>query len=351
MRDLEESFRHAGLNVAHSRFNWSGANSIEERYWAAERLCSHIVAIKGYQRPHLIVGHSHGGNVALEALELYYRRGHRSPPALATMATPFLFMDKVPHRRDLWLAGPVEFMCLAGFAYSLLAALLPASAGTQPYFTIAVAALSVAVASACTISLGLPPKNTWKWSACSKVWDPETRLLVLRGTEDEAGFALTLSLLAIRLIDLIGIVYTLARALIDFVAILCLLAIPLMLASAFLIDTLIGGNRAISGWIVSGLIPLLPVAGTIAFYIGLMVAIRLIIPALAKASFGWELVKGSGALSVSANSVPDGAAKLTVKTLSRAQHRSLLSLHSIHDHNEAAPAIAMWASEIWYPSP
>lgn len=347
VRALDECFEGAGLNIAYSRFNWSGANSIEDRYWASERLCSQIVRVRSWGKPHLIIGHSHGGNVALEALELYCKRGHEEPPALATMATPFLFMEKVPHRRDFWLAGPVEFLCLAGLAYWLLISPLSALFAGLPFLAVPVAIMGLALAGVCTILLGTPPKNTWKWNACSRVWDPGTNLLVLRGTEDEAGFALTLSLLAIRLTDLIAIVYTLARALIDLIAILCFIIIPMTLAGAFAFDIVLGGDRAHSGWIVTQLRALLPLAGTIAFCIGLVVAIRLIIPALAKASFGWELIRGPGALSVSANSVPDGCANLTVRTLSRAQHRSLLSLHSLHDHREAAPAIAEWAAGLW----
>ena len=71
-------------------FPWTGANSVDERYVAATALAKHIGTVArnwpGYS--HLIVAHSHGGNVALQAIAS--QPGQATVDALVCLNTPFV---------------------------------------------------------------------------------------------------------------------------------------------------------------------------------------------------------------------------------------------------------------------
>jgi hypothetical protein len=73
-----------------SAFLWSGANSIEERLRATDRLAKVIdESVAGSQEAsHFIIAHSHGGNVALDARQAMSGNAHCVH--IITMATPFL---------------------------------------------------------------------------------------------------------------------------------------------------------------------------------------------------------------------------------------------------------------------
>ena len=76
-----------GLSARVSSFTWSGANSVRERDKAARQLAEHIRA-KQTEYPgsrQVVIAHSHGGNVALRALD---QIGDEIP--LITLATPFV---------------------------------------------------------------------------------------------------------------------------------------------------------------------------------------------------------------------------------------------------------------------
>ena len=80
-----------GLSAQISPFTWSGANSVQERDKAARRLAEDIRA-KQSEYPNsrqVVIAHSHGGNVALRALDkLEVTR--QENVFVATIATPFV---------------------------------------------------------------------------------------------------------------------------------------------------------------------------------------------------------------------------------------------------------------------
>ena len=68
---LTAALSKRGLSAQMSPFIWSGANSIRERDKAARELAEHVRA-KQLEFPHstqVVIAHSHGGNVALRALD------------------------------------------------------------------------------------------------------------------------------------------------------------------------------------------------------------------------------------------------------------------------------------------
>jgi len=79
-----------GLSAQISPFLWSGANSVRERDKAAHELVEHIRA-KQSEYPsstQVVIAHSHGGNVALRALNQLGVT--RNKIFIATIATPFV---------------------------------------------------------------------------------------------------------------------------------------------------------------------------------------------------------------------------------------------------------------------
>jgi hypothetical protein len=79
-----------GLSARISPFLWSGANSVRERDKAAQELAEHIRA-KQFDHPgsiQVVIAHSHGGNVALRALDQPGVTGDEI--FITTIATPFV---------------------------------------------------------------------------------------------------------------------------------------------------------------------------------------------------------------------------------------------------------------------
>src|SRR5262245_16158867 len=75
-----------------SRFEWSGSNSFAARRQAAVDLADYLEkeVARAPHSAHVIIAHSHGGNVSLEALGTYCGAGTRGAvKLLITMATPF----------------------------------------------------------------------------------------------------------------------------------------------------------------------------------------------------------------------------------------------------------------------
>src|SRR5262249_24527659 len=99
-------------------FRWSGANSVFHRARAADNLHS-MLASDPDNANSIVIAHSHGGNVAFQAISKLGCRGARIH--LITLATPFLQVFPT------W-SGPNFWFCLLVFAgpiYQLLVSLLP----------------------------------------------------------------------------------------------------------------------------------------------------------------------------------------------------------------------------------
>ncbi|ROP44139.1 triacylglycerol lipase [Streptomyces sp. PanSC9] len=87
---LSRALSAAGLQV--SRFTWSGRNSFHARAHAARELADHLgrTAREHPGARQWVVAHSHGGNVALHAVERLRQQGQVSPVPVVTLATPFI---------------------------------------------------------------------------------------------------------------------------------------------------------------------------------------------------------------------------------------------------------------------
>jgi hypothetical protein len=86
-----------GPGVQFVPFLWSGANTIRARHEASLQLTAQLRADRERdpQVRQLVIAHSHGGNVALRAIDLL-----GEPVPLATLATPFLSIRRRALSRD-----------------------------------------------------------------------------------------------------------------------------------------------------------------------------------------------------------------------------------------------------------
>ena len=105
-RAIKAAVQH---DIEFERFEWSGSNSSMERMKAAKQLRDFVRELASGRAPVYLITHSHGGNVALEALqsdETAQRVG-----GLITLGTPFLssearrwvsFISTFPGRMSLY---------------------------------------------------------------------------------------------------------------------------------------------------------------------------------------------------------------------------------------------------------
>lgn len=116
-RSLRDSL---GPSVVFRRFRWSGRNSHTARLSAAGRLRDYLEEglLESPEATHIVVAHSHGGNVALMAVEdsnLCERIA-----GVACLATPFISVRERDIGRDLWASiRKASLVLLASVAITL----------------------------------------------------------------------------------------------------------------------------------------------------------------------------------------------------------------------------------------
>lgn len=92
---------------------WSGSNSFEARHEATEKLVTLVNDVK-YRHPHapiIIVGHSHGGSVAVAARE---KLPDATLAGVVTLSTPFLHIEYDPPKRmERYAVGGIAFAVAA----------------------------------------------------------------------------------------------------------------------------------------------------------------------------------------------------------------------------------------------
>lgn len=106
-----------GHDATFRQFHWSGANSARARREAAAELTTDLIGVieREPAARHFMIGHSHGGNVALQALNDPRIRPHMA--GVACLSTPFL----QARQRDL---GPVGLSQMASVLFAILGSLM-----------------------------------------------------------------------------------------------------------------------------------------------------------------------------------------------------------------------------------
>lgn len=308
-RALEEN-----LHIAFEPFHWSGANSVFARNDAALTLCERLKSLHSKGEQIVIIAHSHGGNVALRALELLGSDARRI--RLITLATPFLRLRATEAASSIifYLFLPIAFF-IASLGFLGRSFLLPLSDPSDPSFAQAfqLAAVHLLVAAillsalaswiAIRYFLNLSGKGRWgrhpEELANAAYYDTSSvdapQMLVLRGVDDEAGFALSSGALGSRL-SFMFVTRWIPR--LFFRAAFGLLSLVFAGWLAGLIEVATGGYV----WIM--------------YILSLWLVILIALPGMFKSVFGKELLFGSLRCEIAVDSSPDGCKHIEVMTLS-----------------------------------
>lgn len=348
-----EDFRAAllarGLRPQMKQIQWSGRNSVVERHHVARDLAKllddQVTADPSCHQ--LLVGHSHGGNIAVDSVRFY--RQSTTDIGVVTLATPFV---------DLWTAMPVRdesgytqaygrasyfrvnltqtrrtLSCLtatvvlawAGVRFGVLAPFSETSAKNWAFGgVIAATGLKMVL----SFALGWTGAGDDELMRLPRIEAPRMpgasrcRTLVLRGTDDEA--ALTLAGGSLQAI--------LGSAASRFSLILLSLLSPFALAF-----TQLPGD-----WPTRALVLL-------CFAIAVFLAGSLL-EAIGRAAAGREFLLMGGLLNVSINSAPDTDGGENVKTLAGSPAKGWAEKryrfkHGLYAHRDCVPAIINWLAE------
>jgi predicted esterase len=357
-KQLEERLA-GGVRYAIEVFCWSGANSIRERERATQELNQLLLA---QQARHpgarlLVIGHSHGGNVALKAGYLTEQAGGKLD--IVTIATPFL---QIAERGASWQAAIVF----------LIATLMVSGGIILAETWLARQFGNWVVLPTILIFAGALSTLPWLWTeraqaarqrllnAAELIPLRRARMLVVRGYADEAGLALSIGTAGSQLINRI---LSLPAIPVRIVASLtgrawfrlisewpfawspsiraaggcgmllfwggCLLIVGLIVSAMShmpnVMGVLTGDRRAILSWVV-------PPAAMLAL---------LVLGGLALTVNGRELFRYCLTFMVTVDSVPDARGDAAVVTLKFTQDGGGLR-HSLYEDEYCAYVIACW---------
>jgi hypothetical protein len=358
---LTAALSKRGLSARISPFLWSGANSVRERDKAARELVEHIRA-KQSDYPsstQVVIAHSHGGNVALRALDQPGVTGDEI--FIGTIATPFVEILRTK-------LSPTETRRIDVMVSATTSILIPqyATEIRYTYFpTLNLNVLLFIVVLVCSLLFlllfGLRVRNTRKVDELVGLTSlsPAVRkhpLLVLRALDDEASLALAAAAISNRLSRLLERssykIWVLLRFLIIslVVFILVLIAIkffwPLddFMASAFMtrflqpiLNFLFDWSPALGKWLM------------LAFFVFLFS------PGAFNSAYGRELLPIFQGCEINSQSAPDSIDRQsefqsestptnwrTVITLHQAEEVRRGLRHGLYDDPQCAERIAGW---------
>jgi hypothetical protein len=353
-RELKRELINRGITPQLEPYVWSGSNSVltreEEACRLAKKLERQAVMDQNSCVPRVVIGHSHGGNIALNAA-----RKSRAQCYVVTLATPFL--DLIPFSTaKSWLPYSFSAFPMKNFKIRVLSFVL-----TCYIYIIALDIMGVPVRRIlesdqgswylipgifCFVVLGVIFNNVaYKYedalAQIASSYRPlheisvPTALLVLRGADDEAALMLAAgsidSLLTSPMIRLVS------------------LLIAVMVSFPVLIVVAIFGHFQYFVHVLNGtLLLFLSLAG---------------LAALGRSVFGKELAVGGATLWLNINSSPDTGGNVCIQTLSGQIGTHVRKYygpdgkeviaegyeqyrygrrHALYYHSECASAIADW---------
>jgi hypothetical protein len=372
-----------GLSARISPFLWSGANSVRERDKAAQKLAEHIRA-KQFDHPgsiQVVIAHSHGGNVALRALDQPGVTGDEI--FITTIATPFV--EILPTK-----LSPAETRRIDVMVSLTTSVLIPhyAIAINDAYFpTLNPNVLSFIVVLVCVLFFmlffRLRARNTRTVDELVGLTSlsPSVRkhpLLVLRAVDDEAALTLAAATIGNRFSRLLERSSYNISVLIRFffillvVFILVLIAISLFWsldhfmasASAFM-TRFLGFLQPVSDFMawafktrfLQFLQPVFSFEGFPAFARGLVLAFFafLFLPGVFNSAYGRELLPIFQGCEINSQSAPDSIDRQSefqsestptnwgmVVTLHQAEEARRGLRHGLYDQPQCAERIAGW---------
>jgi hypothetical protein len=196
--DLKDQLSAHGFDAEIVPYVWSGANSALERDEAARSLAIRLQEEADKGALNVVVGHSHGGNVALTAAAQYVTKPIEI--LVATLATPFIDLhpkaakgeDGYGQAMDRIHKEQLAKMTMAAFLVSSLMVLAARSFVSDDLAAWVLLITNALLAITFSNFYGrhgdlldkVPPPYA------RMVWTATVRLLVLRGIDDEAALAL-----------------------------------------------------------------------------------------------------------------------------------------------------------------
>jgi hypothetical protein len=282
---LDTALKSASLDWPIRAFLWSGANSVHDRDCAARELSQQLR--KDLQDPDataVIIAHSHGGNVALRALQHLGSTPNRV--RVVTLATPFL---RVFARKSFQLPAVLSVAIVLFLVFGLPVVLAPyvEARGLLFFVGLLICALLLGI-------LGSIVSNTSAALAIEEKANYDTkdaaasRMLVIRGVDDEASLSLAAGMVGSRLTYFVLVV-----------------ALPMLFPMTFILLTLI--------WFTSNLDDIWVIRIFESF--GLCALIFLFVPGAFKSAFGREFLVSGLVCHIVAESVPDTLGQLEAITL------------------------------------
>jgi hypothetical protein len=338
----------AGLRHRIDAVRWPGSNSVFEREKAAIALANELAAQREAEpeAQQIVVAHSHGGNVALKALHrlsLLDPSGAGRPIGVATLATPFLQIYRVPDNSPrpetyldigivlgglIWLFA-VPWLQLRGDVTVALALVLS--------FVLTFALMQVTLMPWPMGGGGRIDRPTVLATAANYSVDERhpPDILVLRGVDDEASLGLALGALVARfnhfVVALFGKLSWAIRG------------IGILAGCAALF---VGVNPAAPTDDAAPGEPFFWIIGLILFCILVAMLAGLIFMQLGKFGMSRELVWATARCDIAVNSSPDAKAGVRVVTLPQTAASERGLRHYLYDHDQCAAAVAEWAGEL-----
>jgi hypothetical protein len=321
-----------GIDATFRRSLWSGANSLEERALAARRLAARLAAqgLQGAGRRRIVIGHSHGGNVALKAIEALEAP---SRVELISLATPFISLGRRPLSKA-YVGLLVATIFLGNFALVEIAERLSGSRLQE-------GAILAGGAVVLALALGLL-FTAFKWREgalrASHSGRSEVPTLCVRGVGDEASLGLAFGAFGAELAHLLTRVLGAAalgleplRRRLARVRRLRALEEPGVFYTGVLWASIFVwvGTRPQSTIVLYWLAGL-----AIAFWITSAVVVGVSLSIL-----GRELLFSGVGLIASVESVPDGADNVTAVTLSPP---ATGLRHILYENPQCVPELAGW---------
>ena len=337
-------------------FKWSGGNSAGARHRAVRLFRTYLRrAFKDDPTAcHLIIAHSHGGNIALE--------GSRSFPiaGIATLATPFLTVRplRLTIAENWFLNGALWgliqlplLLALGGLYFYRMQ--LPI--GIEPPDWLIALFFLLLLPLIFTLGVGdliraLPPTPSHDDSEHSSLEATETPILVLRAHGDEAAWALGLARTGA---EVSGFAWKVLRHILSVLSPVVerLLAWPIDVRGGVI---LLWYAVALYVLIIEGIMgrsPLATIFGILMCYpgavLGLCTSLLILLAAsLYSLAFGWDMLGLAFSADIGVDARPSGALHIQEVVLPLRKDAKWRGLrHSLYEFPSVVQSLAEWISE------
>ena len=337
-----------GTNVLFREFHWSGCNSIMARENAASTLANDLdrSRIEYPLLRYAVIGHSHGGTVALSALR---RTSAISGTWLfVSLATPFMHFDIentqtpiIAKIHALFRSSTVIlFITYIALFLNSMFHLFPAIHELFPYqypflllsYVVFLLSMFVIVFGAISIS---PPSTT------TDVPSPIS-CLILRSFDDDVAHVLFASVIARRLFSFVFSFF--------FEGVFIFAGLNLFLFAHVVLFWLTGTDIEVINMMTTAtreslqydMMVTIPVT-TFVLQSNVIVAIvSMSFIAVARMANGWEMAFCGLQTQINVHTSPDVIGNVEIQSLPSSAQNPAISRHSIYEHTECAERIAKW---------